>query len=268
MANTPLKSLTFPGLTDTYTVAQPSSSTPADLGTAAAGSSGDFARADHVHNKPTYSASDVEAVAANQGAANAGKFLSIANDGEVTPVDLPVDPDAKTSAMTQSVGVDDNGKLWTLPGGGGGGITKTLISHVTITQNTASVGISGVSYENILIITSGLKTAKTSSMGAMISITGNQGSSPSGSLLYSSNVFVSISKQCGYCLIEELANGMKFIRRSNKPTSGAENAQDSIGLVNNAITVPLLLGTISEVTITPSESNYQFTGGDVYFYGW
>lgn len=59
MANTPLKSLTFPGLTDTYTVAQPSSSTPADLGTAAAGSSGDFARADHVHNKPTYTKSDV-----------------------------------------------------------------------------------------------------------------------------------------------------------------------------------------------------------------
>lgn len=59
MASTPLKSLTFPGLTDTYTVAQPSSSTPADLGTAAAGSSGDFARADHVHNKPTYTKSDV-----------------------------------------------------------------------------------------------------------------------------------------------------------------------------------------------------------------
>ena len=59
MANKPLKSLTFPGLSDTYTVAQPSSSTPADLGTAAAGSSGDFARADHVHNKPTYSKSDV-----------------------------------------------------------------------------------------------------------------------------------------------------------------------------------------------------------------
>lgn len=59
MANKPLKSLTFPGLTDTYTVAQPSSSTPADLGTAAAGSSDDFARADHVHNKPTYSKSDV-----------------------------------------------------------------------------------------------------------------------------------------------------------------------------------------------------------------
>lgn len=59
MADKPLKSLTFPGLTDTYTVAQPSSSAPADLGTAAAGTSDDFARADHVHNKPTYSKSDV-----------------------------------------------------------------------------------------------------------------------------------------------------------------------------------------------------------------
>lgn len=36
-----------------FGVPSASSSTPADLGTAAAGSSGDFARADHVHNKPT-----------------------------------------------------------------------------------------------------------------------------------------------------------------------------------------------------------------------
>ena len=42
-----------------FGVPSASSSTPADLGTAAAGSSGDFARADHVHNKPTYSKSDV-----------------------------------------------------------------------------------------------------------------------------------------------------------------------------------------------------------------
>ena len=71
-----------------FGVPSASSSPPADLGTAAAGSSGDFARADHVHAKP--SASDVGAVAANQGSGNAGKFLSIANDGTVTPVDLPV----------------------------------------------------------------------------------------------------------------------------------------------------------------------------------
>ena len=32
-----------------------------------------------------------------------------------------VQPAAKTSAMTQSVGIDANGELWTAPGGGGGG---------------------------------------------------------------------------------------------------------------------------------------------------
>lgn len=41
------------------TIPSASSTVPSDLGTAAAGSSSNYARADHVHNKPTYSASDV-----------------------------------------------------------------------------------------------------------------------------------------------------------------------------------------------------------------
>ena len=40
-------------------VPSPSDSTPQALGTAAAGSSGNYSRADHVHQKPTYSKSDV-----------------------------------------------------------------------------------------------------------------------------------------------------------------------------------------------------------------
>ena len=49
------------GNTGAVTVSVPSasSSTPADLGTASAGSSNDYARADHVHNKPSYTKSDV-----------------------------------------------------------------------------------------------------------------------------------------------------------------------------------------------------------------
>ena len=43
------------------TIPSASSTAPSDLGTAAAGSSSNYARADHVHNKPTYSASDVGA---------------------------------------------------------------------------------------------------------------------------------------------------------------------------------------------------------------
>lgn len=42
-----------------FSVPAASSATPANLGTAAVGSSDDYARADHVHNKPTYSKSDV-----------------------------------------------------------------------------------------------------------------------------------------------------------------------------------------------------------------
>ena len=41
------------------TVPDPSDATPQALGTASAGSSGDYSRADHVHAKPTYSKSDV-----------------------------------------------------------------------------------------------------------------------------------------------------------------------------------------------------------------
>lgn len=40
-------------------IPQPSSSTPAALGTASPGSSADYSRADHVHTKPTYSKSDI-----------------------------------------------------------------------------------------------------------------------------------------------------------------------------------------------------------------
>lgn len=57
MANKPLVSLQFPDLSDTYTI-------PTD-------------------------AADVGAVAANQGAANAGKFLAVDNDGRVVPVAAP-----------------------------------------------------------------------------------------------------------------------------------------------------------------------------------
>lgn len=70
------------------TVPSASSATPQDLGTADAGSSNDYSRADHVHNKPTYTASDVGAVASDQGVANAGKFLVVDNDGVVTPVTM------------------------------------------------------------------------------------------------------------------------------------------------------------------------------------
>ena len=51
----------------------PSDATPQPLGTAAAGSSGDYSRADHVHAKPT--AADVGAIPAPQSQSS-GQYLS------------------------------------------------------------------------------------------------------------------------------------------------------------------------------------------------
>ncbi len=68
------------------TVPSASSAAPQALGTAAAGSSTDYARADHVHAKP--GAADIGAVASNQGSGNAGKFLVVGNDGNVAAVTM------------------------------------------------------------------------------------------------------------------------------------------------------------------------------------
>ena len=86
MADTPLKSLTFPDLSDRYTIPQPYTSTPAALGTASAGSSGNFARGDHVHAKPT--AADIGAIAAPVSP-TAGQFLKWSGSAWVAD-DLPV----------------------------------------------------------------------------------------------------------------------------------------------------------------------------------
>ena len=58
-------------------IPQPSDSTPAVLGSAAPGSSDYYSRADHVHEKPTYSASDV-------GADPAVTEVTISSAGAVT----------------------------------------------------------------------------------------------------------------------------------------------------------------------------------------
>ncbi len=52
-------------------------------------------------------------------------------------------PEAKTDAMTQAVGKDANGKLWTAPGGGssGGGSAFSLIRSLTLAEQTDRVDI-------------------------------------------------------------------------------------------------------------------------------
>lgn len=58
----------------------------------------------------------------------------------------PVNPTAKTVAMTQAVGVDANGLLWTAPGGGGGGgsveTASTIFDTVTRAQTNTTMTVS------------------------------------------------------------------------------------------------------------------------------
>ncbi len=49
---------------------------------------------------------------------------------------LAEDQATKTAAMTQPVGVDDNGKLWTTPGGGGSGLLVVKLSYSGGTYST------------------------------------------------------------------------------------------------------------------------------------
>lgn len=52
-------------------------------------------------------------------------------DKEVLPI-----PTTKTEAMTQSVGMDDDGRLWTEPGASGGGVTTLHINMTAVDQDT------------------------------------------------------------------------------------------------------------------------------------
>lgn len=67
-------------------VPSPSDSTPQALGTAAAGSSGNYSRADHVHQKP--SASDIGAIPTSEKGANGG-VATLGSDGKVPSAQLP-----------------------------------------------------------------------------------------------------------------------------------------------------------------------------------
>lgn len=92
-------------------------------------------------------------VAAQQNVSDAGKVLTVGDDGKVVPgnISLPsptppytlptaspavlggVKPIAKTDAMTQGVGVDDAGALWTAPGSGSDlslGLTSAQVGQI------------------------------------------------------------------------------------------------------------------------------------------
>ena len=92
----------------------------------------------------------------NQGADNAGKILGIGEDGNVTPQDKPaytlpqatstalggVKASEKTNEMTQQVGVDEEGILWTTKTPN---VAKWALADLPFTGNEISDTLSGAS---------------------------------------------------------------------------------------------------------------------------
>lgn len=86
---------------------EPYTSTPADLGTASAGSSDKYARGDHVHKLPT--PADIGAVAKAQGLTNADKVLMVNNSGNVALADIPTKYAQPTNQFPQNLGISAPG---------------------------------------------------------------------------------------------------------------------------------------------------------------
>ena len=151
---------------------------------------------------------------------------------------------------------------------GSGGGQKVLINESVITQDTASVVVDNISYDNLLITTTGLKTAKTSGMGMYVKVTGSI-SGVKNCLMYSGNVFSAISNHSGWCRIEDLGNGYKLGTRTDSPVL-PENTITlrTLGAGNNSAVVPYQFGDITKIELVPSEGTYPFTAGTIRVYGW
>lgn len=66
--------------------------------------------------------------------------FTVMSNGNVSRVlqKIPT-PDNKTDDMTQSVGMDTDGKLWTAPGGGGSSFAPTLVASLVADGTTSSI---------------------------------------------------------------------------------------------------------------------------------
>ena len=103
-------------LSSSISVPTASDATPQPTGTASAGSSSDYSRADHVHAKPTYTASDVGALPANT------EIHNIPSGGSAGQV------------LTKNSGTNYDAS-WTTPSGGG----DILLCEVDSVQYTSSM---------------------------------------------------------------------------------------------------------------------------------
>lgn len=77
--------------------------------------------------------------AANKATALSASSTNTQYPGAKAVWDAIPHPEAKTDAMTQAVGKDADGKLWTAPGGGGSSFTPTLVASLVADGTTSSI---------------------------------------------------------------------------------------------------------------------------------
>ena len=219
---------------------------------------------------PTQSAQTIHPSTSDQSIAS-GKYLTGAQTIKgVTYSGLDASNIKKDVVVKIGDSADDD-RIVSVTGtyeGSGGGGQKVLINESVITSDTAYIEVSNIAYDNILIITNGLKTAKTSNMGAMLEVQGSICGSKT-SILFNSNVFSSISSQAGFCRFEDLGNGYKIGTRCEGPALTENNLAIRYVGQNSGISAGAYqYGDITRIKISPSESAYPFTGGTVRIYGW
>ena len=167
-------------------------------------------------------------------------------------------PAAKTGEMTQAVGVDEAGGLWTQPGWAGG-LEWRKINTITISEPVASVTIDKDSEGNafdldeIYIFTVGLKSDSTNSgQHAKLTLNGNIVKT-----MYTGNVFSSISNQKGQVWFNRL-----FMIETNSP---GNTTTSSAVFENYTAYGELMSEKISKVTIAAWSAT--LTGGTITLYG-
>ena len=169
-----------------------------------------------------------------------------------------VKPVTKTDTMTQAVGVDEAGALWTAEGGGGGGKTWELIADITIEELVNGITItkdmngSPISLSEIFII-GNAKQERADGVGFTgnknVQITINGGTQGySGNNLGSGDAFVTFYAHykvlCGVL--------MGFLERPLVKPSGGGTHQE-IHTYNEQY-----LDSISQIMVN---SQYVFSGG-------
>ena len=127
-----------------YVLTAPSDATPSDPGTASAGTSDEYSRADHVHPRELPECSD----------ADAGKVLTVAGKADVQWQLPSAGADASLNITGATVGqiakitaVDDSGKptAWEavdMPTGGGGDLSWIEVADITTEEQTQQLIIS------------------------------------------------------------------------------------------------------------------------------